>query len=73
MKLVGTDGTLRKEVMNMGKKFFKPGHTVPISGQYAVYGPRGGNTGQEVTAVKGEPFPPTQKSNQKYKLADKTK
>lgn len=57
----------------MARKLFKPGHTVPTSGQYEIYGPRGGKTGQEVTAVKGEPFPPTQKKNQSYKLVDKTK
>jgi len=57
----------------MARKFFKPGHIVPTSGQYEIHGPRGGKTGQEVTAVKGEPFPPTQKKNQSYKLVDKTK
>ena len=36
---------------------YKPGMKVPTSGQYKVYGPRGGDTGFEVTSVKGEPFP----------------
>lgn len=73
IRIVGTDESLGKEVMLMARRIFKPGHTVPTSGQYEIYGPRGGKTGQEVTAVKGEPFPPTQKKNQKYKLVDKTK
>ena len=50
------------------KKQFKPGQTVPDSGQYKNTG-----TKTEVTAVKGEPFPPTPKPGQKYVLVDKTK
>ena len=46
---------------------------VPTSGQYKVYGPRGGDKGIEVTSVKGEPFPPTQMSGSYYKLTDPTK
>lgn len=41
----------------MGKKRFSPGEIVEESGQYPVVGPRGGDKGYEVTAVKGEPFP----------------
>ncbi len=51
----------------------KPGQKVPISGQYEVYGPRGGKTGLEVTLVKNEPAPPTRKSGQTMILVDKTK
>ncbi len=54
-------------------KSYKPGQTVPVSGQYKVTGPRGGDRGREVTSVKGEPFPPTQKSGERYVIADKTK
>jgi hypothetical protein len=54
-------------------KSLKPGQTAPRSGQYAVVGPRGGNTGREVTVTKGEPMPPTQKPKQTYTLADPTK
>ncbi|MCH7651987.1 MAG: YjzC family protein [Nitrospinae bacterium] len=50
------------------KKRFKPGETVPRSGQYKNTG-----TKREVTAVKGEPFPPTPDSGQEYVLVDKTK
>lgn len=39
-------------------KSLKPGQAAPRSGQYAVVGPRGGNTGREVTVTKGEPMPP---------------
>ena len=52
---------------------FKPGQTVPVSGQWGVYGPRGGDTGQEVTSSRGEPFPPTQRPGLNYRLNDKTK
>jgi len=54
-------------------KTYKPGQTVPKSGQYSVVGPRGGDKGREVTSVKGEPFPPTQKSGERYVIADETK
>jgi hypothetical protein len=49
-------------------KTLKPGQTAPRSGQYAVVGPRGGNTGCEVTVTKGEPMPPTQQPCCKQQL-----
>lgn len=52
---------------------YRPGQTVPVSGQYPVVGPRGGRTGDEVTSVKGEPFPPTPKSGMGYGKPDRTK
>jgi len=55
------------------KKQYKPGQTAPVSGQYPMVGPKGGDTGQEVTVVKGEPFPPTPKPNMGYGKPDKTK
>ena len=54
-------------------KIHKPGSKANVSGQYGIIGPRGGNTNKERTVVKGEPFPPTPKPNQKYVLKDKTK
>lgn len=51
----------------------KPGQKAPDSGQYATYNTKGNPTGQEITATKGEPLPPTPKKNYSYKLADKTK
>lgn len=45
-----------------------PGTPAPISGQY-----RNRSTGLEVTATRGERLPPTQKSGQRYDLADRTK
>jgi hypothetical protein len=51
----------------------KPGQKAPESGQYAVVGPRGGNTGTEVTVTKGEPLPPTPRPGQYFVLVDKTK
>lgn len=52
---------------------YRPGQTVPKSGQWGLYGPRGGDTGQEVTSTKGEPFPPTPKPGMQYKLNDQSK
>lgn len=53
-------------------KGLKPGMKTPRSGQYQQIGPRGGK-GKEVTAVKGEPLPPTPSKNMKYNLVDPTK
>lgn len=55
------------------KVVYRPGMTVPRSGQYEKVGPRGGRTGHEVTVVKGEPFPLTSEPGQVYVLADKIK
>lgn len=52
---------------------YKPGQTVPRSGQYQIIGPRGGYTGGEVTVVRGEPFPPTPKSGMGFGYPDYTK
>ena len=52
---------------------FKPGERAEKSGQYEIIGPRGGETGEERTIVRGEPFPPTPESHQKYILVDETK
>jgi len=54
-------------------KGYRPGQRVPDSGQYKVLGPKGGDTGTEVTSVKGEPFPPTPKPNQTFVPVDPTK
>ena len=51
----------------------KSGKPAPHSGQYLIVGPRGGSTGQERTAVRGKPMPPTPKAGQSYVLADGTK
>lgn len=50
----------------------KPGNKAPASGQYGIVGPRGGKTTKEVTVVKGEPLPPTQKPGQTYVMNDPT-
>ncbi len=56
------------------KPLLKPGNKAPESAQYEVVGSRGGDAGgKERTVVKGEPLPPTPKSGQKYRLADRTK
>lgn len=55
------------------KPQYRPGQTVPVSGQYPVLGPRGGRTGDEVTSVRGEPFPPTPKPGMGYGKPDRTR
>ena len=52
---------------------FKPGEKCQVSGQYIIVNPEGMKTGDERTVVKGEPFPPTPQSGERYKLVDKTK
>ena len=47
-------------------KTYKPGESAPISGEYEIIGPPGGDTGQERTAVRGKPLPPTPKAGQGY-------
>lgn len=54
-------------------KSYKPGQSAPRSGQYGLVGPRGGQTGTERTAVRGEPLPPTPKPGMTYVLTDPTK
>lgn len=51
----------------------KPGEEAPRSGQYEIVGPRGGKTGDERTAVRGNTLPPTPKAGQRYVLVDPTK
>jgi hypothetical protein len=57
----------------VSKNKLKPGDSAPVSGQYSVVGPRGGDTGKEVTSIKGRPLPPTEKPGQSYVVADPTK
>lgn len=52
------------------EKTYRPGEKVPCSGQYGVYNPLGEYQGYEVTAVKGEPFPPSPKPHWHYRLHD---
>ncbi|AFZ29771.1 hypothetical protein Glo7428_1198 [Gloeocapsa sp. PCC 7428] len=56
-----------------GDELYKPGEIVPESGLYELTGPRGGTKGQEVTATKGEPFPPTPEPGMHYRLVTPTK
>jgi hypothetical protein len=50
----------------------RPGQTAPLSGQYQINGPRGGQ-GPERTVVRGEPLPPTPMPGSTYTLVDRTK
>jgi hypothetical protein len=36
-----------------------------VIGEFGIVGPRGGNTGQERTAIRGRPLPPTPKAGQR--------
>ena len=51
----------------------RPGTPAPRSGQYEIVGPRGGSTGQERTAIRDRPLPPTPQSGQSYRIVDPTK
>ena len=62
---------LGEEVCKVPKPL-KPGELAPASGQYAIVGPRGGQTGQERTVTRGEPLPPTPEPDQRYVLVDRT-
>ena len=54
-------------------KSYKSGQPAPASGQYKIVGSRGGNTGDERTAIKGKPLPPTPKPGQTLQIVDRTK
>jgi hypothetical protein len=53
------------------KRQFKPGDVAPVSGLYELIGPRGGDTGKERTAVKGDTLPPTPKPGMTYKISER--
>ncbi len=55
------------------KQQFKPGEVAPVSGFYELIGPRGGHTGKERTAVKGEVLPPTPKAGMQYKISGRVR
>lgn len=55
------------------KPLYRAGQIAKKSGQYPQLGPQGGKTGQEVTVVKGEPFPPTPKPKMGYGRPDLTR
>ena len=56
----------------MRRKVYKPGQKPEASGIYNIIDPRGGLTGHQRTHVKGEPFPPTPRPGEGYRLAHKT-
>ncbi len=54
-------------------RIYRPGETVPQSGQYAVVNRHGQYLGREVTCVRGERFPPTRtQAEYGYVLRDAT-
>jgi len=50
---------------------YKPGQATPKSGIYDVLRPRGGLTGEQVVSTHNKPLPPTPKSGQTYRLAER--
>jgi hypothetical protein len=53
---------------NNNRNSNKPGTPAPDSGLYDIVGPRGGDTGLQVTAVLGHRLPPTPKPGQTFVL-----
>jgi hypothetical protein len=45
---------------------YRPGQTVPASGQYGVCDVRGSYLGHEATCTRGEPFPPVRPALHEY-------
>jgi len=54
-------------------ELLRPGQPAPKSGQYAETGPRGGETGSEITSIEGKRLPPTSEPGNRYVLVDPTK
>ncbi|GIU80745.1 MAG: hypothetical protein KatS3mg005_3983 [Bryobacteraceae bacterium] len=50
------------------KRTVRPGELAPASGIYREYGPRGGNTNNEISLIKGTVVPPTSQKGGYYKL-----
>jgi len=50
------------------KETLPPGAKAPVSGEYELIGPRGGDTGKERTVVRGEPLPPAPKAGMRYAI-----
>lgn len=69
----GWSGPPRKEMMLVNRRIYRPGETVPTSGQYSVVDASGRSCGREITSVRGEPFPPTRTAREfGYVLVDAT-
>ncbi|MFN0070408.1 MAG: hypothetical protein ACKVVP_02820 [Chloroflexota bacterium] len=59
------------ESPDLKRELLAPGETAPMTGRYAVTGPRGGQTGQEsITVQKGTMLPPTPEADQRYELIE---
>lgn len=59
--------------MGKARRLNRPGKEVRRSGQYELINRSGRGVDREFTLTKGEPFPPTPKSGQSFRLADKTR
>ena len=55
------------------KQLLSPGNQAIGSGQYKLIGPRGGDLGIEITAIKGKTLPPSPKPGIQYLFIDATK
>lgn len=60
--------------MALSGPIFRPGQTVPQSGQYGVCNSNGNDLGREATCTRGEPFPPVNHARGEYgwRLSDAT-
>ncbi len=45
---------------------YHPGDKAPVSGLYPRVGPRGGQSGEQVTVVQDRPLPPTPNPGESY-------
>jgi hypothetical protein len=57
----------------MPKQHYKPGATVPKSGQAIIVDANGKPIGVERTVVEGKIFPPTKAKGQTYEMVDLAK
>lgn len=54
----------------MANRGMKPGTPTPRSGLYDKIGPRGGDTGEQVSSTRGKPLPPTDRRGETWRLAE---
>ena len=71
------NGKLKRETViravdyALAHRLYRPGQKAPYSGLAEIVGANGDSTGAERTVVKGEPFPPTPRKGQVYRIVDK--
>ncbi|HET6203214.1 MAG TPA: hypothetical protein VFI25_10485 [Planctomycetota bacterium] len=58
--------------MKTGRRLYVPGERAPLSSQFEIV-LRGRQTGVERTVVEVEPLPPTPRSRDRFRVADRTR